>query len=248
MVNLSGIDTITPTEYSRYRYFDIMLDKIIPEVRSAADVGCGTGNLPLVLGHHNIFSKAIDSSEESVKLAKAKLNGSGIVVEKKDLFDLEERFDLVFLSEVLEHMKDDKNALRHLHEKVVRPGGYIIITVPAHKCLYSRFDKSVGHFRRYGKRQLGSLLAGTGFSPMLFWSYGSVMFHIIANLSGGAKGGEGLSGNKERTDKSAIRQFSPLMRVFVSRVNVIHRLFFILDRLFRNFDAGIEYCVLCKAA
>jgi hypothetical protein len=45
----------------------------------------------------------------------------------------------------------------------LRPGGHLIVLAPAHGWLFSRFDRSIGHFRRYSARQLGELTpAGLG--------------------------------------------------------------------------------------
>lgn len=151
---------------------------------------------------------------------------------------------------MLEHIDDDKGLLAHLGQKIIKKGGLLMITVPAHGLLYSAFDKSVGHVRRYNKKALASLLETSGFKPVVFWSYGSVLFHLIANLSMGNTGRGPKKDLKtdlfESTKKSALREFSPVMKMFVSKVNILHRIFLILDLLFKNLDMGIEYCVLCE--
>lgn len=67
-------------------------------------------------------------------------------------------FDTVIYIDVLEHIEDDhgevKKAVGHL-----QPGGRLVILAPAHQWLFSEFDKSIGHFRRYDK---SSLLAAVG--------------------------------------------------------------------------------------
>jgi ubiquinone/menaquinone biosynthesis C-methylase UbiE len=61
--------------------------------------------------------------------------------------------DVAFLSNVLEHIEDDVQALRDL-ARVVRPGGSVIVFSPAFRLLYSRFDASIGHHHRYRLREL----------------------------------------------------------------------------------------------
>ncbi|OGG80040.1 hypothetical protein A3A39_03035 [Candidatus Kaiserbacteria bacterium RIFCSPLOWO2_01_FULL_54_13] len=67
--------------------------------------------------------------------------------------DIKEKFDVVFYIDVLEHIKDDSHEMQRAAEHL-KPGGTLIVLVPAHQWLYSPFDKAVGHVRRYTKRTL----------------------------------------------------------------------------------------------
>jgi SAM-dependent methyltransferase len=65
-------------------------------------------------------------------------------------------FDCILYIDVLEHIKDDHRQIE-IASRLVRPGGHIVIVSPAHRWLFSEFDKSIGHLRRYnrdGIRQL----------------------------------------------------------------------------------------------
>ncbi len=62
-------------------------------------------------------------------------------------------FDVIYTSNVLEHIEDDVAALKSLHAKL-KPGGIIAIYVPAFMCLYSELDAAIGHYRRYEKAEL----------------------------------------------------------------------------------------------
>ena len=68
-----------------------------------------------------------------------------------------EWFDTIIYIDVLEHIPDDGAELARAAERL-RPGGRVIVLSPAHQWLYSEFDKSIGHCRRYSRR---SLLAAT---------------------------------------------------------------------------------------
>jgi len=65
-------------------------------------------------------------------------------------------FDCVLYLDVLEHIQDDRSQIEAA-ARVVRPGGHIVVLSPAHQWLFSEFDKSIGHIRRYNKRSLRSL-------------------------------------------------------------------------------------------
>jgi len=67
------------------------------------------------------------------------------------------RFDTVVALNVVEHIKHDELAIAHCHQ-LLKPGGTLIILVPAWKWLYNTFDKELGHYTRYNARRLRALL------------------------------------------------------------------------------------------
>jgi len=71
-------------------------------------------------------------------------------------------FDGAVLSNVLEHIEDDEATLRELCT-LVRPGGCVAVFSPAFQLLMSDFDRSIGHVRRYRKRELSDRFAAAGF-------------------------------------------------------------------------------------
>ncbi|MDQ3010501.1 MAG: class I SAM-dependent methyltransferase, partial [Acidobacteriota bacterium] len=72
---------------------------------------------------------------------------------------------------VLEHIEDDQFALAQMH-RALSPGGKLALLVPAHRILYGEFDRAVGHYRRYEKRELAGKLKQAGFDvrEMKFFS------------------------------------------------------------------------------
>ena len=252
-MDLSRLDTITPTEYSRYRYIDAVLNGMDTSAGELCDIGCGVGNHLLAFG--DLFSKSmgIDTSDESLELAGKKISSPDITLKKLDAFELDRQFDFIFLTEVLEHVLDDRRLLEHIRKNILKKNGYLLVTVPAHSRLYSQFDNNAGHYMRYYRKEIISLLSGAGFKPLIFWCYGWFLFHIIANSmpllgekNNGARIGDKGSSLKDRTRLSSIREFSGIAKVIVSRVNLVHRLCFFMDRIFRKCDFGIEYFIFCK--
>jgi ubiquinone/menaquinone biosynthesis C-methylase UbiE len=69
----------------------------------------------------------------------------------------EKEFSIIAYIDVLEHIEDDKSEL-NLAASFLREGGYLLVVVPAHQYLFSNFDKSVGHFRRYSIKSLTELI------------------------------------------------------------------------------------------
>ena len=73
--------------------------------------------------------------------------------------------DAVVLLNVLEHIKDDTAALRQLY-RILKPGGIVVLEVPAGAGLYDVYDKLLMHFRRYSLPQITNLVQDTGFSVL----------------------------------------------------------------------------------
>ena len=84
-----------------------------------------------------------------------------------------ERYDLILMLDVLEHIEDDKRALAAAFDLLV-PGGHLVMTVPALMLLWSEFDVVNRHHRRYRPGPLGDLLRQAGFEVLVdryyfFW-------------------------------------------------------------------------------
>jgi 2-polyprenyl-3-methyl-5-hydroxy-6-metoxy-1,4-benzoquinol methylase len=62
-------------------------------------------------------------------------------------------FDTILYIDVLEHIENDKLELQQA-AALLKPGGYLVVVAPAHQRLYTEFDRSIGHFRRYTKQSL----------------------------------------------------------------------------------------------
>ena len=75
---------------------------------------------------------------------------------------IDELFDGVYTSNVLEHIEDDVHTLQQIRS-VMKPQSNLVVYVPAFQCLYSSWDASVGHHRRYDKKELLFKLDVAGF-------------------------------------------------------------------------------------
>ena len=75
---------------------------------------------------------------------------------------IDELFDGVYTSNVLEHIEDDVHTLQQIRS-VMKPQSNLVVYVPAFQCLYSSWDASVGHYRRYDKKELLFKLDAAGF-------------------------------------------------------------------------------------
>lgn len=125
-------------------------------LRVIGDFGCGSGGMWVALKDWGKVI-GIDRSPLAMSLCRSK-GYTGLAmgaVEKLPLGTA--ALDVVVMTDVLEHVQDDALAIREC-ARVLRPGGVLILTVPALPFLYSQHDRVLGHFRRYSRRRLVHLL------------------------------------------------------------------------------------------
>lgn len=99
------------------------------------------------------------------------------------------QFDVVGMFDVLEHLPDDLAILRSLN-KLLKPGGALLLTVPAHMSLWSYFDVSVCHCRRYEAGELTSKLEQAGFRVEYLTEFMMSIFPLVwlgRRLKGGSR-------------------------------------------------------------
>src|SRR5262249_49438315 len=89
-----------------------------------------------------------------------------------------EPFDIIGMFDVLEHLEDDIDILSHLF-RLLKPGGRLVLTVPAHMSLWSYFDETACHFRRYKRRGLCAKLAEVGFEPEFVTEFMMTLFPLV---------------------------------------------------------------------
>jgi SAM-dependent methyltransferase len=95
-----------------------------------------------------------------------------------------ERLDTVVCVNVLEHIDEDIQALRGMHE-ILQPGGHLIVFVPALPLLYGPLDVQLGHRRRYRRGELRDKVASVGFSVercRFFNGVGAVSWFVAGRL------------------------------------------------------------------
>jgi ubiquinone/menaquinone biosynthesis C-methylase UbiE len=146
------------------RYFIHKHIKLTKEDR-LVDAGTGTGRWPVEMSK-DCTVIGLDDHEESVQLARPKIESVGGQVLQTPLNRIplaDGSAAVVTAMDVLEHLKDDASALRELI-RLIRPGGLIIITVPALRMLWSDWDVVLHHYRRYQWPDFHKLVSQPGIS------------------------------------------------------------------------------------
>ncbi len=146
---------------------------------SILDLGCGTG---MILEAMRPLGEVwgLDASRQALdfcrrrglrRLLEVQFPGAMPAGGPREL-------DLVTALDVLEHLPDDRGALRQIFQ-LLRPGGFLLLTAPAYDFLWSPHDAANHHLRRYARRQLQERLTAAGFQVRKLTYYNFFLFAPI---------------------------------------------------------------------
>lgn len=127
------------------------------------NIGCGTGGTLSTLEKFGVVEN-VDVSDDAIAFMKQ----AGYKVKKVAGIELPYKaasFDLVGAFDVLEHIDDDVAALKEWN-RILRPGGSVVMTVPAHQWLWGEHDVSLHHFRRHTRSGVKSKAVEAGLIPV----------------------------------------------------------------------------------
>ncbi len=128
----------------------------LPNRQSALEIGCGMGANLQVLKESFKSVQGIEDYLPAVKYCQSqKFNVKKGSAERLPF--KANTFDFILCADVLEHLKDDKKAVEEI-KRVLKPRGELLLTVPAHKYLWTVNDEMSKHERRYEKKQIRELL------------------------------------------------------------------------------------------
>ena len=142
------------------------------------DIGCSSGLMLQALQKRGFQATGVDISQEAIQLCHKK----GLKASCMDAVALsfpDQSFDCVLASDVLEHIENDKAALAEWF-RILKPGGTLILGVPAFMFLYSEHDVYNQHKRRYTLGQVQACLQDQGFSVMKLTYWNFILFFPIA--------------------------------------------------------------------
>ncbi|MDX8410811.1 MAG: class I SAM-dependent methyltransferase [Mariprofundaceae bacterium] len=170
----------------------------LPSTPDILEVGCGSGgNLAMLAEYGQVY--AVEPEPAALALAeKKKLVAIKSGMLPNDIPFDGKQFDLIVLFDVLEHVDEDQKALQTLRERL-KPGGWLVLTVPAFGWLWSQHDVVHHHHRRYAKQALVELVRNTGLSIYKASHFNFWLFPLIALVRLIQKGsrhqsdGDGLS-------------------------------------------------------
>ena len=167
------------------------LTRPLPPGYRVLEVGCGTGNVLRMLERHCRRGTVVgmDLFAEGLHYARQR-TACGLVQGDVRTPPFGAAFDLIGLFDVLEHLPDDRQILADLHRMLV-PGGHLLVTVPAHRALWSYFDEAAHHCRRYAAPDLRRKLVAAGYRVDYLTQYMAALFPLVwlgRRLAAGAGG------------------------------------------------------------
>jgi SAM-dependent methyltransferase len=160
----------------------ICLDRFAPHDAAVLDAGCGTGGFLQKLQHcrPSLRLQGVDVSPTACRIAHAK---TGLPVEEGSVEALpfgDEQFDAIVSADVLYMLDEAEPALREFR-RCLRPGGVVVLNLPAYEWLRSYHDEAVGTKHRFNRRELVALLERSGFS-IAFAGYWNALLFPLAVL------------------------------------------------------------------
>lgn len=166
---------------ARRRILAEMIERVAkpPENARILELGAGTGhNLEMLSRFGTVEASELDAVAR--ELASERL---GKPVKEAALPDLSmfpaDSYDLIALLDVLEHVPDDQGSLAAIMTRL-KPGGALLLTVPANPWMWSAHDVAHHHHRRYRKAEIERLARGAGFEIELLSPFNSLLFPPIA--------------------------------------------------------------------
>ena len=136
--------------------------KIINDKHKMLEIGCGNGNVIYYLRKNGINCQGGDLFLEGLIYCRRKVKAPLYQIDALCL-PFRNYFDIIGLFDVIEHIEEDEKVLKEVY-KALKPEGNILITVPAHKKLWGRYDELAYHKRRYSRKELITKLETTGFT------------------------------------------------------------------------------------
>ena len=169
------VDEHHPWYKARMVLINEVIDNDLSKNSNILDFGCGSGAVLEMLknkGYTNIYG--MDVSNACVNLVKSRGINAGLI--SSDLLNLgKNKYDLILLLDVLEHVERDLELLKNLRTSL-RHNGKILITVPAHQFLWRPHDDANHHFRRYSRIKLVNLISQSNFKIISFRWWNSTLF------------------------------------------------------------------------
>jgi SAM-dependent methyltransferase len=166
---------------ARRRILSEVIRRLVKPPRKARllEVGCGTGhNFAMLKPFGRLDACELDYCARA--LASKRLRRKVEDAKLPDLSMFERNgYDMVALLDVLEHVRGDVASLRAIHRRL-KPGGALLLTVPANPWMWSAHDAAHHHFRRYSKRQLADALSKAGFEIQLLSYFNTLLFPLVA--------------------------------------------------------------------
>lgn len=215
-----------------YQHLISFIEKYIPYNGKILDIGSATGTLSIYFASLGLTVDGLELSKNAINIANInkkilKIKNVTFLNDSIEEFVTHKKYDLIVCFEVLEHIQDDKKCLIKI-SKLLVDHGVLAISVPSKNAplfkmgLLTKFDKKVGHLRRYSLFEIKNLLNSIG-------------IRVID-----VKKSEGLLRNILYTNK-IMGYFIKLMKI-----KIIKHIFNLLDQITRVLFGESQVILICR--
>lgn len=194
------------------------------------EIGCGAGMLLQELAARGFTCTALETSAQARDLIErvSRHTGHPLSVSATPSASWKDRFPLVMAFEVLEHIEDDREAVRQWASWLA-PGGTLVMSVPAHPRLWNAADVWAGHYRRYRKRELMAAVSDAGLRIEHIECFGFPLGNLTERLqargirrqlppSDRDLGGHQANSDRSGVDRGHVLRWFPLMQSLPGRL------------------------------
>lgn len=225
------------------KYLDAEVGTVPPkDGRKVLDIGGGAGNMAHHLAH---YGRVIGIDTNGRPLAVAEARGLEVLQSTGDLLPFAENtFDLVALLDTVEHIPDEIGVFEECR-RVLKPGGKLIITVPALMWLWSYNDEINAHQRRYTAPELRQKLTMSGFRVKRLSYNNFFLFPLVAGI-------RLLRPHKPNLESPHLTQDEEVYQVEMEPIpepvnTILHAVGWLEAELLERIDLPIGVSVLCIA-
>lgn len=232
-----------------------ILDKIIAKYQLKSpflDGGCGTGYVSRHLAMKGWEGKAIDLSEDAVRVSRENLSSfDKVKVAKEGILNQKGKYNTVILFDVIEHIKDDKKVLRKISQ-LLNLRGHVLLALTSNPKEWRWDDEFYGHYRRYSESDIRNKLMKVGLEPKDIIEYTFPAFWLIRRLYTGIQKPPHVNfkDKVKRTEMSAISSswHIPYLFQLIIRLDFLWRIIFFFQYHFfkNNISSGFAMLVLAQ--
>ena len=170
-----ALPPLPPNAALRWQLVRERLAELAPQ--TILEMGTGQGGVGTRLAAAGTYI-GVEPDATSRETATGRLPASARLLADVDELRDDELFDLVCAFEVLEHIPDDRSALRRW-VRHVRPGGHVVVSVPAEPDRWGPADELAGHMRRYAEADLEELFESASLDVLAVEHYGFPFGYVL---------------------------------------------------------------------
>ena len=163
--------------WRKYIYFQIkffLKNKIL-------EVGAGIGSF--TKNYEKSFNEItlIEPDKYNFKKLKQNIRNKNIVILNTSIKKTKKKFNCIIYMNVLEHIRDHVKEINFAIKKLNK-NGFLIILVPAHQKLFTKFDEAVGHYRRYSMSFFKKKFRNSTLEKLIFLDFFGYFLYFFNNL------------------------------------------------------------------